>query len=269
MYAVRQQECVQCHNAREVIEGESKKWKQTREMMCAQSTQISFFLNPICFFSLSSSNAGNRRSIDSVNLRVKTLRLWLELLARGLSSSSWAVESQSAESASQVISLFLLWRNGHRTPQHLIRPYITHFPQLENPIGFVITFCTCTAQSGGFSEAIGSHCGKRRKSPTEAERKPTVWREGNKFTTTAPPVMILNKAATNCQCLDSKASVSSKGGMQLSRSSWWKIRGSVPSQNWDTKSHWKARIKCTHSQQSGFTTWCLYTKQWWCKENNL
>lgn len=35
-------------------------------------------------------NAGHSRSIDSVNLRVKTLRLWLELLARGLSSSSWA-----------------------------------------------------------------------------------------------------------------------------------------------------------------------------------
>lgn len=92
--------------------------------------------------------------------------------------------------------------------------------------------------------------------------------EGNKFTTTAPPVMILNKAATNRQCLDSQASVSSKGGMQLSCWSWWKIRGSVPSQNWDTKSHWKARIKCTHFQQSGFTTWCLYTEQWWCKENN-
>lgn len=100
----------------------------------------------------------------------------------------------------------------------------------------MITFCTCTAQSGGFSEAIGSHCGKRRKSPTEAERKPTVWRERNKFKTTAPPVMILNKAGTNCQCLDSKASVSSKGGMQLSGSSWWKIRGSVPSQNLD-RSH--------------------------------
>lgn len=110
--------------------------------------------------------------------------------------------------------------------------------KLENPICFVITFCTYTAQSGGFSEAIESHCGKLRKSPAEAESKPTVWREGNKFTTAALPKLILNKAVKTCLGIDSKASVSSKGGAQLSCPSWWNLWASVAtfsgSQNWDS-----------------------------------
>lgn len=38
----------------------------------------------------------------------------------------------------------------------------------------MITLCTCIVQTGPFSEAIESHCGKGRKSLTEAKVDQTV-----------------------------------------------------------------------------------------------
>lgn len=100
--------------------------------------------------------------------------------------------------------------------------------KLENPIGFVITFCTFTAQvqvaaSPRPLKVTAGNAGNHWLKPKGSQQL-----EGeNKFTTAALPMMFRNKAAKNRQCLDSKASVSSKGGMQLSHSSWWKIRASV------------------------------------------